>query len=92
MPLAKRLGQPPRDVAAAIVQRVNLSDFCHAPEIAGPGFINLRLKDEWLAGGLATALRDERLGVEPVARPISYAWDTLRHDIQGLPMARKTRT
>ena len=75
MPLAKRLGRPPRDVAAAIVQRVDLSDLCHVPEIAGPGFINLRLKDEWLAGGLAAALRDERLGVEPVARPRTFVID-----------------
>ncbi len=48
MPLGKRLGRPPRDVAAEIVARLDVADLCEPPEIAGPGFINLRLNDEWL--------------------------------------------
>ena len=48
MPLGKRLRRPPRDVAAEVVARLDVADLCHAPEIAGPGFINLRVKDEWL--------------------------------------------
>ena len=60
MPLGKQLGRPPRDVAAEIVGRLDVADFCQPPEIAGPGFINLRLRDEWLAeragrGGCATS-------------------------------------
>src|SRR5207244_38748 len=35
-----------------------------APEIAGPGFINLRLQTEWLARQVQRVARDERLGVE----------------------------
>ncbi|HEX4415835.1 MAG TPA: arginine--tRNA ligase, partial [Lacipirellulaceae bacterium] len=64
MPLGKRLGKPPRDVAAQIVAALDVADFCEAPEIAGPGFINLRLKDDWLAAQLTSILPDaERLGV-----------------------------
>ena len=48
MPLGKRLGRPPREVAAEIVGRLDLADLCEPPEIAGPGFINLRLRDDWL--------------------------------------------
>ena len=55
MPLGKQLGRPPRDVAADLVRRVDLSDLCLPPEIAGPGFINLRLKDAWLAEQLEQA-------------------------------------
>ena len=49
MGLAKRLKAKPRDVAQAIVAKLDISDLCDPPEIAGPGFINLRLKAEWLS-------------------------------------------
>lgn len=48
MGLAKRLGRNPREVAAAIVQHARLEDVCETPEIAGPGFINLRLRGDAL--------------------------------------------
>lgn len=75
MPLGKRLGRPPRDVAQDIVGRLECSDLCAPPEIAGPGFINLRLHDDWIARQLAAALADPRLGVAPVQRPRTYVVD-----------------
>ncbi|MAT70455.1 MAG: arginine--tRNA ligase [Planctomycetaceae bacterium] len=76
MPLGKRLGQPPREVAAALIERLDVAAFCEPPEIAGPGFINLRLKDEWLAATLAAAVADsDRSGVAPVAEPRTYVLD-----------------
>ncbi|HUE74545.1 MAG TPA: arginine--tRNA ligase, partial [Pirellulaceae bacterium] len=69
MPLAKQLGKSPRDVATQLVAETQLDDLCLPPEIAGPGFINLRLKDDWLALQLGKALPDDRLGIEPAARP-----------------------
>ena len=45
MPLGKQSGQAPREVAEQILQQLDVSDFCLEPEIAGPGFINLRLQD-----------------------------------------------
>lgn len=75
MPLGKRMGQSPRDVAAAIVERLDILDLCHPPEIAGPGFINLRLKDEWIAAELARRVHDERLGVPPVERARTFVID-----------------
>ncbi len=68
MPLGKQLGRPPRDVAGEIVDRLDVEDMCEAPEIAGPGFINLRLKPEWLVAQINAACRDARLGV-PLASP-----------------------
>ncbi|HEX5498969.1 MAG TPA: arginine--tRNA ligase, partial [Thermomicrobiales bacterium] len=69
MPLAKERGQKPRDVAAEIVAGLDVADLCDPPDIAGPGFINLRLKDEWLHGAVNATAEDERLGVPPAPRP-----------------------
>src|SRR3954465_4692980 len=52
MPLGKRLGKAPRDVATQIIATLDLAEICETPEIAGPGFINLRLKNDWLIAQL----------------------------------------
>jgi arginyl-tRNA synthetase len=75
MALAKRLGHKPRDVAAAVVAALDVAGIAAVPEIAGPGFINLRLDDDYLATLAATATRDERLGVAPVASPATVVVD-----------------
>ena len=75
MPLGKQLGKPPREIAAAIVEQLALDDLCDPPEIAGPGFVNLRLRDDWLAQHLNSALSDPRLGIEPVKSPKTYIVD-----------------
>jgi len=75
MPLGKRLRRPPREVAAEIVARLDLADLCEPPEIAGPGFINLRLRTDRLAARLAAAVGDPRLGVPTVARPRVFVVD-----------------
>src|SRR5688500_3446250 len=48
MALGKQLGKPPREIAAAIVENLDLADVCSTVEIAGPGFINLTLSDDFL--------------------------------------------
>ena len=63
MPLGKKLGLPPREVAQRLIDELDVDGFCDPPEIAGPGFINLRLKSDWLLAQLVLALRDPRLGV-----------------------------
>ena len=75
MPLAKRLGRKPRDIAAEIVARLDVADLCAKPEIAGPGFINLRIRDDWLSEHLSSAVGDTRLGVAPVAEPRTFVVD-----------------
>jgi arginyl-tRNA synthetase len=75
MPLGKRLRRPPRDVAAEVIGRLTLDDLCEPPEIAGPGFINLRLKDAWLVERLTAAVADPRLGVAPAERPRTFVVD-----------------
>jgi arginyl-tRNA synthetase len=69
LPLGKRLRRPPREVAAELASRLDLSDVCEPPEVSGPGFINFRLRDEWIADQASRMLDDPRLGLAPVARP-----------------------
>lgn len=75
MPLGKTLGKPPRDVAEMILEKLSVDDICETPEIAGPGFINLRLKDTWLSARLAEAVNDDRLGVEQTKQPKTIVVD-----------------
>src|SRR5262245_22988451 len=68
MPLAKMLNKKPRDVAAEIVARLPAGDMLERPEIAGPGFINLRFRSDWLASAVQKLAADDRIGV-PLASP-----------------------
>ena len=69
MSLAKPLQENPRAIATQIVAKLDLSDLCEPPEIAGPGFINLRFKTQYLEDQLRAMQADPRLGVDPVAHP-----------------------
>jgi arginyl-tRNA synthetase len=71
MSAAKKLKRNPRDLATEVVKRANLSDMCETPEVAGPGFINLRLKSEYLASALLAINSDAsgRLGIDTVRKP-----------------------
>jgi arginyl-tRNA synthetase len=76
MSLAKRLGRSPRDVANALVEHLELDDVCEPVEVSGPGFLNLRLRDAWLADAVGGLGADHRLGVPTQARlvvPIDYS-------------------
>ena len=67
MPLAKKLSKPPREVAQQIIGNLNIADLCTPPEIAGPGFINLRLNDRFIQTLLSDAIADEdRLGIPKI--------------------------
>jgi len=48
MALAKRVGLPPRDAAARIVEALDLDGVCSLVEISGPGFINLTFDGTWI--------------------------------------------
>ena len=65
MSLGKALRRPPREVAQALLAELDLSGLCAAGgiEVAGPGFINLTLKDEVLAAALTELLASPNLGV-----------------------------
>jgi len=69
MGLGKKLESKPRDVATAIVERLDVSDVCGPVEIAGPGFLNLRLKPSFVQEQLRVMLDDAATCGVPVALP-----------------------
>ena len=66
MPLAKKSGVAPRDLAQQMVDRVQLDDLCETVAVAGPGFINLKIRTDWLQQRAREIVADERLGVQRV--------------------------
>lgn len=76
MSLSKKLKQKPRDVAAKILEKLDVSDLCSEPTVAGPGFINLTLKDEFVHDKLNAMLADRsRLGVAKRSPPMRVVVD-----------------
>src|SRR5438067_8861889 len=69
LPLGKRLGRPPREVAAELAARLDVADMCAEPEVSGPGFINFTLRDDWIAAPATQMLGDDRLRPAPAATP-----------------------
>jgi len=67
MGLAKQMKCSPRALADQVCQQLELADICEPPEIAGPGFINLRLLPSALSQQLLALSQDSRLGVLPVS-------------------------
>lgn len=71
MAAAKKLKTNPRQLAERVIAAAAYSDLAddEGVTVAGPGFINIRLKDGLLASRLAAALGDDRdrLGVAPAA-------------------------
>ena len=76
MAIAKQLKANPRQLAEQVVGVLDLGQMCEEPEIAGPGFINLRLKKEFLSGLLLEVNADkERLGIEKTESPKTVVVD-----------------
>jgi arginyl-tRNA synthetase len=74
--LAKRVGDQPRNVAQRIVEHLDLDEIAEAPEISGPGFVNVRLTDTWVAAAVTALRADPRLGVstqQPQTVPVDYS-------------------
>lgn len=66
MSLTKPLKSNPRAIATQIIDNLIIDEICETPEIAGPGFINLRLKTDYLQIQLQKMLGDERLNIPKV--------------------------
>ncbi|HEY9866430.1 MAG TPA: arginine--tRNA ligase [Candidatus Obscuribacterales bacterium] len=66
MSLTKPLKSNPRAIATQIIDHLTIDEICETPEIAGPGFINLRLKTDYLQIQLQKMLGNERLNIPKV--------------------------
>ncbi len=75
MSIAKQLGKNPRDLAAEIVQYIDLTGLIEKAEVAGPGFINIWLDTKWIARQAEIMLSDERAGVAKKSDPVTVVMD-----------------
>ncbi|MBL8771064.1 MAG: arginine--tRNA ligase [Phenylobacterium sp.] len=66
---AKRLGRNPRDIASAVADRLKADPRLAGVEIAGPGFINLKVADAALSARADAIAEDPRAGAGTVAHP-----------------------
>ncbi len=69
MRLARLVKQPPPAVAAKIIAAIPPNDVIDKVEPAGPGFLNITLRRDWLAAAATRADADARLGVPPTNHP-----------------------
>jgi len=75
MAAAKILKANPRDIAQKIIDNLQLEAVCSTIEIAGPGFINLKLDNQWLANFLGELDASEKLGTELAENPDTVVID-----------------
>ena len=75
MAAAKAHKKNPRELAEQVIALLDPDEIPASWEIAGPGFINLRLDPDWLGKTILKTALDERLGAEPVAQPETIVVD-----------------
>lgn len=75
LPAAKAARQNPRAVAQSILDAVPQREIFAELSLAGPGFINITLTDEFLMERARTLVDDKRLGCVPVAHSRSVVID-----------------
>ncbi len=79
MGLSRLLSRPPREIAGKIVDHLSIDDMFDTPQIAGPGFINVRIKPGWLTGELQSLATNAgelaRGGVDQVSVPQAVVVD-----------------
>ena len=60
---------PPRELAAEIINQIDVDDISETPEIAGPGFINFKIQNSTIHSRLDDILSSDRLGIEESTTP-----------------------
>jgi len=75
MGAAKQLKMNPRELAGKVLAALDLNDISEKVEIAGPGFLNIHLKPEWLAQQLELALSTDKLNISQVDTPQTVVID-----------------
>ncbi len=63
------MGENPRNIASRVVNRIERKGMIDRAEVAGAGFINIWLNNDWLSIHAQAILEDERVGVKPVDHP-----------------------
>jgi arginyl-tRNA synthetase len=98
MPMAKQIKTNPRKLAEEVVRNLDVSDIFEKPEVAEPGFINLRLKSDFITKTLLEISKHyveeefpgnvrisfPRFGIDKVANP-----ETVVVDFSGPNIAKE---
>lgn len=72
---AKKVGKNPREIAQQLVEVLSNHEVFEKPEIAGPGFVNFKLKASYCASQTLLRKHDERLGISPTQKPATVVID-----------------
>jgi arginyl-tRNA synthetase len=75
MSLAKERKMNPRQLAADVLAKLDVNEWCENVEIAGAGFLNFRVKTPAVAGDLEVAIRSGQLFFKPSASPRTVVVD-----------------
>ena len=75
MGAAKKAKQNPRELAPKVAEALAGNAVIESAEVAGPGFINLRLRPEFLAQNIHAALNDARFGIAKTDKPQTVVID-----------------
>ncbi|HZV35560.1 MAG TPA: arginine--tRNA ligase [Verrucomicrobiae bacterium] len=75
MALAKERKMNPRQLAADVLGKLDVSEWCEKVEIAGAGFLNFRLKHSALVASLESAVRGEHLFFQKTSQPLTVVID-----------------
>jgi len=75
MGAAKKAKQNPRELAQKVAEALADNAVIESAEVAGPGFINLRLRPEFLAQNIHAALNDTRFGIAQTDKPQTVVID-----------------
>lgn len=75
MGAAKKAKQNPRELAQKVAEALADNAVIESAEVAGPGFINLRLRPEFLAQNIHVALNDARFGIAKTDKPQTVVID-----------------
>ena len=73
--LAKCLKKNPREIASLIVNELQTDNAIESLSIDGPGFINIKLNNTFIAQKMQEMMADERLGCSKTANPKKVVMD-----------------
>jgi arginyl-tRNA synthetase len=89
MACAKQLGRKPRELAQQLVDNLRIDDLCEPPEIAGPGFINLRLKPAFIAQLLSEVPAGSTPQAERLGLPLAERREVVAVDLSSPNLAKE---